>query len=309
MDLLKELLQAFSEQYTGIVYHYTSADGIAGIISNHEIWMSNTAFMNDTTELRTLQDERNILKDNDFTNKYMRRAWHDMQKSRSFEPNYYMASFSRVKDMLEQWRAYGSFCIGFDSKKLNLRKGVSLYSCLYRASDISKWILSRDRKKEWGNNSLKEEHKRLLAFSLLYIASMKYKNENFKNEKEVRLITISNHNWFFENSPEMYQDELPIHVRQHPLYGFPIPYVKFFIEEDSDSRSDMKKVKEKEMEMKVRKLKEESSKGRNLLPITEVIVGPVAYQKEAKAACEILLAERGYKNVKVTVSNIPYRGL
>jgi len=55
MDLLSELMQAFSEQYSGTVYHYTSAEGVAGIISNHGIWMSNTAFMNDTTELRTLQ--------------------------------------------------------------------------------------------------------------------------------------------------------------------------------------------------------------------------------------------------------------
>lgn len=144
MDLLHELLRIFSERYTGTIYHYTSAEGIAGIINNHEIWMSNTAFMNDTTELRTLQDESNILKDDDFTNKYMRRAWHDIQRSRFYNPNYYyMASFSRVKDMLEQWRAYGSFCIGFDSKKLQLIKGVSLYRCLYRTSDIRKWILSR----------------------------------------------------------------------------------------------------------------------------------------------------------------------
>ena len=118
---------------------------------------------------------------------------------------------------------------------------------------------------------------------------------------------MSNHNWSFDNSPEMYEDNLPIHVRPHPAYGFPIPYVKFFMEQDSNS--NVHKVKEKEMETKARKLKEEGSKERKLLPITEVMVGPVAYQKEAKVACEILLAERGYKNVKVSVSSIPYRGL
>ena len=307
MDLLSELIQAFSEKYSGTIYHYTSAEGVAGIISNHEIWMSNTAFMNDTTELRTLQDDRSILKDSDFTNEHVKRAWHNMRQRRSFDTNYYMASFSRAKDLLEQWRAYGSYCIGFDSKKLRLRKGVSLYRCLYTANDISKWILSRERKKGWWNNSLKKDEKALLAFSLIYIASMKYKNAYFKNEKEVRLITISTHNWFYDNSPGMYEHDLPIHVRRHSLYGFPVPYVKFFIEQDSTG--DVRKVKENEMEMKARKLKEEGTKARKLLPITEVIIGPVAYQKEAKAACEILLAERGYKNVKVNVSSIPYRGL
>ncbi len=53
---LKKLIQAFSEPYRGTVYHYTSADGISGIIGKHEIWMSNTAFMNDTTELKALEN-------------------------------------------------------------------------------------------------------------------------------------------------------------------------------------------------------------------------------------------------------------
>ena len=120
MNLLSEIMRAFSEQYRGIVYHYTSAEGIAGIISNHEIWMSNTAFMNDTTELRTLQKDPSILKDSDFTNEHVKRAWHNMPEREYFDTNYYMASFSRVKDMLEQWRAYGSYCIGFNSKELCL---------------------------------------------------------------------------------------------------------------------------------------------------------------------------------------------
>jgi hypothetical protein len=63
------------------------------------------------------------------------------------------------------------------------------------------------------------------------------------------------------------------------------------------------------MQMKERKLKEEAAKQRELLPITEVMVGPMAYQKEAKAACEILLSERGYEQVPVTESDIPYRGI
>lgn len=302
---LIKLLQAISESYRGTVYHYTSADGVAGIIGNHEIWMSNTAFMNDTTELRMLQNAQSILKENDFKNEYVRDAWRDMSQKQSFDTNYYMASFSMAKDLLEQWRAYGSFCIGFDAGKLRQRKEISFYRCLYTAKDIKKWILNKERVE--GRDKLTKDLRNILAFGVLHIASMKFKNEHFKNEKEVRLIAISNHNWLYDNSPEMYENDLPIHVRQHPVYGFPVPYVKFFVEQDS--KNEGSKVKEKEMEMKTRKLREEGTKERKLLPITEVIVGPVAYQKEAKAACEILLAEKGYKNVRVSVSSIPYRGL
>ena len=75
---LRKLIQAFSKPYQGTVYHYTSADGISGIIDKHEIWMSNTAFMNDTTELKALENATDILKDNDFTNDAVKEAWRSM---------------------------------------------------------------------------------------------------------------------------------------------------------------------------------------------------------------------------------------
>jgi hypothetical protein len=105
----------------------------------------------------------------------------------------------------------------------------------------------------------------------------------------------------------MHEDDLPIHFRPHRLYGFPVPYLKFFIELESNNRPQG--TKETETQWKERKLKEEADKLRELLPITEVIVGPMAHQKEARTACEILLSERGYKQVTVTVSDIPYRGI
>ncbi len=306
-DVLIKLMHQISEPCRGTIYHYTSADGIAGIIDNHEIWMSNTAFMNDKTELRMLQDNPTILKESDFTTEYRRNAWRSMSEQKYFDTNYYMASFSMTKDLLEQWRAYGCFCIGFDAKRLLMRKGISFYRCLYSAKDIRNWILKKE--KIYSQDKFKDDKqaKAWFAFNVPYIAAMKYKNEHFKNEKEVRLITTSSHNWFYNNSPEMYENDLPIHVRRHAKYESPVPYIKLFFEEGENDYGN--KVKEKEMEMKARKLKDESKKQRKLLPITEVVVGPIEYQKEAKTACEILLADRGYKGVKVSVSNIPYRGL
>ncbi len=309
-EQLKKLIQAFSEPYRGTIYHYTSADGISGIIDNHEIWMSNTAFMNDTTELKMLQNAEAIFKDTDFANDAVRREWHETLERQGFNRNrqtdYYMASFSRKKDLLEQWRAYGNFCIGFDAKKLAVKRRVFLYSCLYTEHDIRRWVLKKEKIDEW-KGLANDEEKRNGAYNLFYVASMKYKNKHFKSEKEIRLIASSHHNWLYENSPEMYEDDLPIHFRRHPLYGSPVPYVKFFVNHESDESA--KRMKETEKEMKERKLNEESTKPRKLLPITEIIVGPMAHQKEAKAACEILLSERGYKKVRVTESNIPYRGI
>ncbi len=304
---LRKLIQAFSEPYKGTAYHYTSADGISGIIDKHEIWMSNTTFMNDTTELKALENATCILKDNDFTNDAVKKEWRkSVDRTRIFDKtDYYMVSFSRKRDSLEQWRAYGNFCMGFDVRKLALRKHQFLYKCLYNENDIRKWILAKEKIPEW--TRLPEEQRDNAAYNLLYVASMKYKNKYFRAEKEIRLVATSHHNWFYAKTPGGYEDDLPIHFRPHRLYGFPVPYLKFFIERKSNDRPQG--TQETETQMKERKLKEEAAKQRELLPITEVIVGPMAYQREAKTACEILLSERGYKQVPVNLSGIPYRGL
>jgi nuclear transport factor 2 (NTF2) superfamily protein len=304
---LKKLIQAFSEPYRDTVYHYTSADGISGIIDKHEIWMSNTAFMNDTTELKALEKATGI-KDSDFTNDAVKEAWRRRgNRAGIHEMNqYYMASFSKKKDSLEQWRAYGNFCIGFDATKLAIKRHISLYECLYNEDAIREWILAEEKIPEW--TSLPDEDQRNnAAYNLLYVASMKYKNKCFSTEEEIRLVATSYHNWGYLDSPGRHEDDLPIHFRPHRLYGFPVPYLKFFIERESNNRPQG--TQETEPQWKERKLNEEAAKPRELLPITEVIVGPMAYQREAITACNILLSERGYKQLPVTVSDIPYRGI
>ena len=63
------------------------------------------------------------------------------------------------------------------------------------------------------------------------------------------------------------------------------------------------------MRMKKRKLDEETSMTRRLLPIEEVLIGPMLHQKEAEIACNILLKNKGYtKKDILNVSDIPYRG-
>lgn len=309
-EQLKRLIQAFSEPYEGTVYHYTSADGVTGIIDKHEIWMSNTAFMNDTTELNMLQNAKALFQDSDFVNEAVKHEWWETLERRwpgeERQTNYYMASFSKQKDSLEQWRAYGNFCIGFDAQKLAAKNRVFLYGCLYTENDIRRWVLKKERIDEW-KGLQDDEERRNAAYNLLHVASMKYKNKHFKNEREVRLIASSHHDWLYNNSPEMYEDDLPIHFRRHSVYGFPVPYVRFFLEHEKTK--NIKTKKEAERDMKERKLREEGTKLRKLLPITEVIVGPMAHQTAAKVACQVLLSERGYKNVRVTESNIPYRGV
>jgi len=94
----KKLYRAFSKPYRGTVYHYTSADGISGIIDKGEIWMTNIAFVNDTTELKALKNATDVLRDEDFTNYAVREEWRRMVDQTGItRDDYYMASFSKKR--------------------------------------------------------------------------------------------------------------------------------------------------------------------------------------------------------------------
>jgi hypothetical protein len=107
----------------------------------------------------------------------------------------------------------------------------------------------------------------------------------------------------------MYEKDPPIHFRDHPAYKLPVPYVKFFVSKDDEGPSkDYDDTDMMEQEIKAEKHKVEAEQERGLLPIKEVGIGPMANQKDAELACQILLKERGYKDVEIIPSKIPYRG-
>ncbi len=305
----KKLMKTFADSCEGIIYHYTSAEGLRGIIENNEIWLTNTAFVNDTTECKALQEKKDLFINEEFSNEYIREAWFNFIKHQYNRNTMYIISFSRGKESLEQWRAYGNFRIGFETKKL-VKSNFNLYECVYHKQEIKDWILEKEKVNEWKGDCLEEMHKKGAAFNLIYVASVKYKNVNYIAEEEIRLIGISHHTWEpYQKSPGMFEKDPPIHFRDHPVYKIPVPYVKFFIgnEEEEVIKKDYRQI-ESAIQMKRRKLEEEKDKKRELLPIKEILIGPMLNQKDAKIVCEILLCEKGHVNVKVNSSDIPYRG-
>ena len=310
IEQYKRLIKTFTDPLEDdLIYHYTSEEGLRGILTNHEIWLTNTAFVNDTTECKALKSKKDLFDEEDFSNPDVKKAWFDYFNDKD-DNALYTVSFSRTKDFLGQWRAYGSYSIGFETNKL-AKSNFNLYECVYDKKEIKKWILAKEKADDWGGKYLNEQAKRMAAHSLIYVASMKYKNVNYKTEREVRLIAVSNHSWgMYSNSPEMFERQSPIHFRGHSVYKAPLAYVKFFfsndeLEEDKLSTTRQEKTEE---QLKRKKLEWEANQTRELLPIREIRIGPMVHQKEAELACEILLSEKGYKDCKVISSDIPYRG-
>lgn len=114
----------------GEIYHYTNQSGLFGILHSRTLWASDVRYLNDSSELR-----------------YGVAMITERLKARSGGPNIglwpvfqlvfdrlesirvapHIASFSEVPDDLSQWRAYGSYCLGFNvdlNQQLNLAKAT-----------------------------------------------------------------------------------------------------------------------------------------------------------------------------------------
>jgi len=78
--------------------------------------------------------------------------------------------------------------------------------------------------------------------------------------------------------------------------------------EQSDNLVDNPNESQTYQQMKKLKLDFENHSDRRLLPIREIIIGPMPHQRDAETAVSFLLAEKGYKDVKVYSSDIPFRG-
>jgi hypothetical protein len=94
-----------------VLYHYTSADGLLGIIQSRQIWPTNALYLNDTSELshatKILAEELEAmplrLKPNAGTFSMTIPVY-----SKDLPLDHFISSFCEDKDLLSQWRR----CVG-----------------------------------------------------------------------------------------------------------------------------------------------------------------------------------------------------
>lgn len=142
-DILSKHLQTLPPKR---LFHYTSPDALIGIVSNKEIWATNTMFLNDANEIKQAADQAESviehIKDHEqleddelgLLNEFKRHL-------NSAGKRFYVASFTEHNDSLSQWRAYcpssGGYNIGFPSLQIaNMAQtqNFRLVKCIY---DIS----------------------------------------------------------------------------------------------------------------------------------------------------------------------------
>lgn len=275
-----------------ILYHYTTQQGLLGIINSREIWATHTRYMNDTrefrhaTELARQELERIVAAwsgpQSTFSFPGAREYMASMQGALSagIEPkNICVCSFSEKGDVLSQWRAYGGgasgFAIGFSGE--HLREMVKdrgwLVPVLYNESEQRALVrtLLEDLINEQRDRSEEEKAKLPLYGNLLEYLN-RYapilKHQSFGEECEWRIVT----------RPIDYKDE---HFGYRAGPSMLIPYFRLSLR------------------------KTES------LGIREIVIGPTPHPEQSRGSALGLLIKSGLAGgligAQLKFSAIPYR--
>lgn len=276
------------------IYHYTTCEGLFGIVQSQAIWATDVFYLNDSQEFRhgigLAKDRLKMLREN-ATDKQMKIDLYDLsQHLEELRPGnckpVYVCSFSEQADVLSQWRAYcrgGGFAIGFPRELLRreaAKRGFKLNRCIYTPSSqrarIEKAMAEHIDRVRSHHTPVASGHRALhrwlirskFTWDLTYTVPI-IKHPAFSEDKEWRLISTPKTE---ELEPEKKID--PVQCRS--AKGRIIPY----------------------REIKL---------PRGLLANAHVVVGPTPYPEETKASVKRLFRQVTGVAVGVKDTKVPYR--
>jgi Protein of unknown function (DUF2971) len=113
----------------GILFHYTTADGLKGIIERNEVWATSAYYLNDSAEITYGYGVLNNVLNDWISNRALPEDSLSLGLARQLQSGFdddllnrnliypiYLACFCDDDNLLSQWRAYGQpggYCLGF----------------------------------------------------------------------------------------------------------------------------------------------------------------------------------------------------
>jgi len=275
-----------------LLFHYTSPDGLIGILKNKEIWATNAIFQNDEKEQKYAAEiakdacyniKNTSLREDEEAKKLVDEL---KKKAGSAAPRIYIASFSEEENLLSQWRAYcpnGGYSIGFPSNQLHkmaIAQKFYLSKCIYDRNEQNKIVYEiiysfinefKNRKKN-GMNENENYEKTAWEFSQ-YLSQFGtvIKHPQFSEEAEWRIIS--------KKIPENHD-----RIEFRGGNGIVIPYYKFQL--TNDENPDL-------MDVEGDKLK--------------VMAGPSNYDLSIRSTATSFVMRKYLGKIHKSVSSIPYR--
>lgn len=307
-ETIEEGIDMNEQKTTGnnLLWHYTTPEGLTGIIKSSFLWATDVFYLNDSSEfMNGIDIARKIIKqkisslDKDKKKHLDRLNRFDTDLS-FIGPDHnrpvYVCSLSKAENELSQWRAYcrgGGFSIGFPRQSLEgAIKGqhFEFKECIYNAkkqqkiikdiidSQVMPYIENPEqfkKKNPWSDIStivLVGSNKFLWE---LYSTCPTLKHASFKIEKEWRL--VSDHRHAFEKDEN---GKNKIRPELRTKNGLIIPYIC------------IKLPKNKKFWRQVR-----------------IIIGPTKYEKELKGSVHTLFRKYHATGISIKYCEIPYREL
>jgi hypothetical protein len=133
-SVFKQISTVYERQYSDepppgtILYHYTTAEGLKGIIEKNELWATSAYYLNDSAEMfygyNVLKEVLDDWQSNNPRPEYsitlglvrqLRSSFEDLFQKRLLKP-IYVTCFCEEDNLLSQWRTYGQsggYSVGF----------------------------------------------------------------------------------------------------------------------------------------------------------------------------------------------------
>jgi hypothetical protein len=283
--------------------HYTTADGLRGIIQNGNLWATSVYYLNDSSEIeygcqllceiltRAIAEEsRDPVSKNIFEE--ARKAFEPSGEMERLIRRTYVACFCETDNLLSQWRTYGQsggYAISFPLR--DLRGGITIsdhyHTGLHRViydrqaqtlllqlvmDDVISVLNDESVRQLWKSYGPAERRMFSLSFNsflrtLALNEIVRFKDPAFEEEREWRLAVRP-------MSVNLNDHELQ-YLKFRTARGMAVPYVEL------------------------------RSKYGTLLPITSVRYGPTLKQKQAVNSLSLLFKQKGYSSVKFKGADIP----
>jgi hypothetical protein len=307
---LKEIgrgLKDMNEQKTmrnDLLWHYTTPEGLTGIIESNSLWATDVFYLNDSKEfMHGINIARELIKQKLSSldgAKKSRLERFDKDLSH-IGPDHkrpvYICSFSKTKDELSQWRAYcrgGGFSIGFPHQGLvDAIQGQHFdpMECVYD-NDTQKNIIDHlidlqvmpyiENPQQFSKIPCTEQE----ISGIVCGGSTKFlwelsstcstlKHPSFKREEEWRL--VFDHGYAFEKDEN---DKNKIVPEFRTKAGLIIPYTRIKLPEHEDFWRQVR-----------------------------IVIGPTKYEKELMGSVHTLFRKSHETEISITHSEIPFREL
>jgi hypothetical protein len=265
------------------LYHYTDLPGLNGIVSNNDLWLTHLRFSNDDEEMTHGQNiVAEVLKEQTKKPEQGQLPYLNHLEKILGEPvtdGVYVCCFCAKDNLLSQWRGYAAngtgVSIELDHKEFNFLTGpdcqhglLRLWKVFYK-EDQQREIIAKAIEFAWKHQpNLPIEKRAQNAADAIQFFIPTFKNRDFEEENEWRLIFTP-------------QPNAKVQPQFRTARNMLVPYYS---------------------------LQKLGWNPTQPLPITGLCIGPSTHKVLNAQSTQLLLKQRNYINVPVSVSKIPFRG-